>query len=933
MTRLQRLLCTTALLLFTIATVCTAETAVSGNLTTATWTPEGSPYVLSGTVRVLSGETLTIEPGVQVQSGQLTVNGRLIAEGTREDSIVFVSARLYFQNAQASQLAYLVVQNTYASDIEESGVFVTNSMVSFRNCVIRNHTVFFKVSDGLACGGALTVLSESTVYMDSCQIRNNKLLRMNIQDHWMDKTGQGGAIYARSSSVVIANSVISDNTSGSDGGVIDGPEISLINCRITRNTMRGYMHLGKASVVRVKSCENCTIAENCLYSPGNTSSDSCIPACVVIAEDLADCIVWGNVQPVGWTDTYDIAWGSYFPTVNDTCDVRYSDIEDSVGTVLPGEGNICTDPLFTNPDSDDYSLQDSSPCINSGDPATPADLDGTVADMGASANRPAMEPVLFIAPNLQAGRMPALLEVYNPSRMAVTIDSIQVEETFHVRTTLPFTLQPGTTEYISFDYKGSSDTTVSAVIHWTDTEARSSVVILHGTRTNTVTGTITSTTWTKAASPYVVIGQCIVPAGEELTIEPGVTVSFNANVPFLVQGRVRAEGSKAEKIRFQRGETDWAGIRISGGDSSSFSYIVITGGQGQADADRYYEPYGGGVNITGTGTRVSFDHCAIRGNNVSYCRIFSRESSYFGNGGGLNVDGDVHVWLSDCLVAENHADRNGSAICASNGAQIIVDRCLFYGNTTYNINDYMLIFHYLYSTITLTNNCSAVIRNSTITDNNDVFPAAIRVKNSSLIVENSIIWDAGDIGYDSTGIVSVRYSNVESHTAGEFNYPIKPTPGIDGVGNISLDPLFADTANADYRLLTASPCIDAGDPLLKDPDGSRSDMGVMWFGRDDAMDTENRPLTFTLSQNMPNPFNPATTIPYSVATAGPVSLNIYNLQGQLVKTLVHETAAPGEYHAMWNGRDMAGRAVASGVYVYRLSAPDGVRTKRMLLVR
>ena len=916
MTRLQQGVFFT--LFFAVTAICGAETTVSGDIGTTTWTRDGSPYIIDGEVRVLPGETLTIGPGVRVETGQLTVNGKLVAAGgPAYDIITFASARIVFNNAQASQVNHTVVQDARATSSIGGGVLVIGSAVSFKHCILQRNTANVK---NKVAGGGIAVIKESTVSMDSCRIWNNEACRPDDFPCDLSQIGSGGAVYCAGSHVTISNSTISGNESGSYGGVINGLGIRLINCYIANNTMKGRIHNGYASIILARSCINCTIADNRMFRETMPWAGGGKPSYIVASGSLTNCIVWGND----------------FPAVHDTCDVRYSNLENSDGTVFPGEGNICTDPLFTNPDSDDYSLQDSSPCINSGDPATPEDLDGTVADMGVSANRPATEPALFIPSNLQAGRMPALLEVYNPSRMAVTIDSIQVEETFHVRTTLPFTLQPGATEYISFDYKGSSDTTVSAVIHWTDTEARSSVVILHGTRTNTVTGTITSTTWTKAASPYVVIGQCIVPAGEELTIEPGVTVSFNANVPFLVQGRIRAEGSEAEKIRFQRGETDWAGIRISGSDSSSFSYVVITGGQGQADADRSYEPYGGGVNITGTGTRVSFDRCTIRGNHaLNYWSSYKSEYKYNGFGGGLSIDGDVRVWLQDCLVAENHAGEYGSAICVKNGAQVMIDRCLFYGNATHSADNAMCPGKY-WGVITLLDGSSADISNTTLTDNDDPYPiqTAIRVLESVLSMTNSIVWDAGNIGYDTTSTIALRYCNVESFRAyGRYDVTYPTISEIDGVGNISLDPLFADTTNADYRLLAASPCIDAGDPALTDPGGSRSDMGVMWYGRHDALSTENRPLTFTLSQNMPNPFNPATTIPYSVATAGPVSLNIYNLQGQLVKTLVQQTAAPGEYHATWNGRDMAGRAVASGVYVYRLSAPDGVRTKRMLLVR
>jgi hypothetical protein len=89
-----------------------------------------------------------------------------------------------------------------------------------------------------------------------------------------------------------------------------------------------------------------------------------------------------------------------------------------------------------------------------------------------------------------------------------------------------------------------------------------------------------------------------------------------------------------------------------------------------------------------------------------------------------------------------------------------------------------------------------------------------------------------------------------------------------------------------------------------------------------------------LEQNYPNPFNPATTIEYSIARPGHVTLRVYNVAGQLVRTLVDENQAPGPVRiARWDGRNETGNPVASGVYLYQLEAPGFTRTKKMVMVR
>jgi hypothetical protein len=90
---------------------------------------------------------------------------------------------------------------------------------------------------------------------------------------------------------------------------------------------------------------------------------------------------------------------------------------------------------------------------------------------------------------------------------------------------------------------------------------------------------------------------------------------------------------------------------------------------------------------------------------------------------------------------------------------------------------------------------------------------------------------------------------------------------------------------------------------------------------------------YALNQNYPNPFNPTTTIDYSLKASGLVSLKVYNVAGQLVRTLVSNNAAAGEYSIQWDGRDNAGTSVSSGVYFYKLVSGDFSMTKKMVLLK
>ncbi len=92
--------------------------------------------------------------------------------------------------------------------------------------------------------------------------------------------------------------------------------------------------------------------------------------------------------------------------------------------------------------------------------------------------------------------------------------------------------------------------------------------------------------------------------------------------------------------------------------------------------------------------------------------------------------------------------------------------------------------------------------------------------------------------------------------------------------------------------------------------------------------------TTVLGQAHPNPFNPSTTIGFALAQSGPTHLDIFTVDGRLVRTLVDDNLAAGDHSVTWTGIDSNGRAMASGTYFYRLTAADGSRqTGRMALIK
>ncbi|HEX9972506.1 MAG TPA: FlgD immunoglobulin-like domain containing protein, partial [bacterium] len=109
-----------------------------------------------------------------------------------------------------------------------------------------------------------------------------------------------------------------------------------------------------------------------------------------------------------------------------------------------------------------------------------------------------------------------------------------------------------------------------------------------------------------------------------------------------------------------------------------------------------------------------------------------------------------------------------------------------------------------------------------------------------------------------------------------------------------------------------------------------------WFSS--STDVENiklkaLPEQYELEQNYPNPFNPSTTIRYHLPQPGHVTITIYNMRGQEIKTLINNTQNRGSYEFIWDGTNDAGTCVASGIFMYRLKTKSFTSTKKLALIK
>jgi hypothetical protein len=93
------------------------------------------------------------------------------------------------------------------------------------------------------------------------------------------------------------------------------------------------------------------------------------------------------------------------------------------------------------------------------------------------------------------------------------------------------------------------------------------------------------------------------------------------------------------------------------------------------------------------------------------------------------------------------------------------------------------------------------------------------------------------------------------------------------------------------------------------------------------------PRVTALFQSYPNPANPMATLSFELAASSKVSLNIYDVKGRLVRTVVDEVLLPNRHAYVWDGRDNSGVHAASGLYLYRLQSSEFEQTRKLVLVR
>jgi predicted outer membrane repeat protein len=240
------------------------------------------------------------------------------------------------------------------------------------------------------------------------------------------------------------------------------------------------------------------------------------------------------------------------------------------------------------------------------------------------------------------------------------------------------------------------------------------------------------------------------------------------------------------------------------------------------------------------------------------------------------------------------------------------------------------------------------VLNSTISENAVDEGGAIYCSNSSPILINSILWNntPQEIVFDpsvDTSFVSIAYSDIQdslNSIVTNNNGSVEWLPG-----NISDNPMFVNPSEGNFAINDeASPCVETGihDQYLYYNQGRDSvyipelairgempDMGAYEYPIITGLaDREGLIRSFALFQNYPNPFNPITTIKFNLPVQENVKIEIFNLLGQKVMTLVDKNYQAGQHKIEFNGEQ-----IASGVYFYRIEAGHHNSVKKMTILK
>ncbi|MCP4583177.1 MAG: T9SS type A sorting domain-containing protein [candidate division Zixibacteria bacterium] len=401
--------------------------------------------------------------------------------------------------------------------------------------------------------------------------------------------------------------------------------------------------------------------------------------------------------------------------------------------------------------------------------------------------------------------------------------------------------------------------------------------------------------------------------GDRPTIWTGITACVNGDT-VLVQ-----PGVYIENINFLARDIVVASLFLTTGDTSYISSTIIDGNFSGSvvtfDCGEDSPAMITGFTITnGLATKGGGIFCENSGPSIEYNVITGNYAEY---GGGIECRAGANAKISNNVIKENAAlgvYGSGGGIFCIQSSPAISNNVIMENHSSWRGGGLHFRPH---SGGSIRNN--TICHNSAGTDGGGIF--CEHAANPNII--NTIFWEncAAELGNEifiqDDSLTFFSYCNIQDGWVGE--------------GNIDIDPMFVDLSLNDFYLLEYSPCIDAGNPESPfDPDGSPADIGAFYYHQipNSVYGYESVPEKYWLFNNYPNPFNDQTIIKYSLPKPGIVTIEIYDLLGRKVETLVNAEQQAGYHQLTWITKN-----ISSGTYFCRLEASDYGNIIKMMLLR
>ncbi len=353
------------------------------------------------------------------------------------------------------------------------------------------------------------------------------------------------------------------------------------------------------------------------------------------------------------------------------------------------------------------------------------------------------------------------------------------------------------------------------------------------------------------------------------------------------------------------------GVIFSGCQGGNGGGILMGNGAAPIIEDCIFEnnvvsDAGGGIYVNASFPQIS--RCVFRGNSATW-------------GGGAVYHQHAAPNFADCHFENNSSEHWGGAVHNrySESAPHF-NNCLFTGNTApqggavYGRDGSYPSF----TACTFSGNSSA-----------DGSAFHLRSASGVSIIRSILAFapEGAALTSDGTATVQIYCSDVYGNAGGDWIGDLGGQLGSNN--NFSLNPSFCDQYAGDFTLASNSPCLPVHNPC---------NLQVGAFGQGcvatEVPETPRRvPSELVLEPNVPNPFNPRTTIFFSVPDEGDVKVSIYGIDGRRITTLLTGVVGPGRHQVVWTGTDDQGRQVASGVYLVRVEAKGESRVRKLALVR